>query len=97
MTPMPDPIPLQEDLDIFSIQRQWEDLRARLPAGEGGVTLDLTQVGDLDLSGIQLLASLERTLRTSGRPFQLIGLKPEWAERFRRLGLDRLGEEGAHA
>jgi anti-anti-sigma regulatory factor len=88
----PGPHVLQGDLDVFSIQAQWEDLQAHLASHQGPFVLDLSSVGDLDLSGLQLLLTLERHLASRGDRLSLSGAKPEWRERFRPLGLAALLE-----
>ncbi|GLH69139.1 hypothetical protein GETHPA_06720 [Geothrix rubra] len=85
--PSPGTFALQGDLDVFSIQAQWERLQARaIPPGDPFV-LDLSAVGDLDLSGLQLLLVLDRHLAARGIPLTVAGAKPEWQDRFRPLGL----------
>ncbi len=86
------PFALQGDLDLFSIQGQWETIRTRLAAHQGPLTLDLSGIGDLDLSGLQLLLALERQAEAQGAALSLMGTKPEWAERFRPLGMAALME-----
>jgi len=94
MAPNPSPPPLllslEGDLDVFSIQPQVEKLLALLPSGAGRVELDLAAVGDLDLSGIQMLHALERELAAKGIPLALTGARDEWRARFAPMGLARL-------
>ena len=78
---------LQGDLDVFSIQAQWEDLQTRLASHQGSFDMDLSSVGDLDLSGLQLLLALDRHLAARGARLSLSGVRPEWLDRFRPLGL----------
>lgn len=85
--PHQDTLTLQGDLDVFSIQAQWESLRAHLLSPADPVVLDLAAVGDLDLSGLQLLLVLERHLASRGVHLSVTGAKPEWRDRFRPLGL----------
>ena len=87
-------IDLQGDLDVFSIQAQWEGLQVHLSSQEDSMLLDLTPVGDLDLSGLQLLLALNHHLASRGGRLSLSGVKPEWLERFRPMGLGALLEEG---
>ena len=90
--PSPAPFALQGDLDLFSIQEQFEALRIRLAGHQGPLMLDLSGIGDLDLSGLQLLLALERQAKAQGATLSLTGLKAEWTERFRPLGLAALLE-----
>lgn len=83
---------LQGDLDLFSIQSQSDTIQMHLAAHGGAVTLDLSQVGDLDLSGLQLLLVLERRLSARGGRLSLAGVKAEWLDRFRPMGLSSLLE-----
>lgn len=91
--PFPSPLALQGDLDVFSVQAQWEGLHAYLSAHEGPLLLDLTSVGDLDLSGLQLLLALDQHLAGRGDRLSLSGAKPEWLDRFRPMGLATILEE----
>ncbi len=83
---------LQGDLDLFSIQAQWEALGPLAAGLQGTLSLDLSGIGDLDLSGLQLLLALDRQLKAQGGGLSLTGIKPEWVERFRPLGFAPLLE-----
>ena len=85
--PTPQPLSLEGDLDIFAIHAQWERIQPLLGVQEGTASLDLAGVGDLDLSGVQMLMALERDLRAKGIRLALTGVRPEWGDRFRPLGL----------
>jgi len=87
--PAPRSLALEGDLDLFSIHAQWEQT-APLAAGGGPLELDLTGIGDLDLSGIQLLCALDRDLQAKGGRLTLIGAREEWLPRFELLGLASL-------
>jgi anti-anti-sigma regulatory factor len=86
----PSSLALEGDLDVFSIHLQWERLQPLLANQNGALEVDLKAVSDLDLSGVQLLATLARDLRAKGTVLKLSGCKDEWAERFRPLGLASL-------
>jgi len=86
----PRTLSLEGDLDVFSIQSQWEKVQPLLTTENGSVELDLSSVGDLDLSGLQLLCALERDLRSKGIQFSVVGAKEEWKARFAPLGVDQL-------
>ena len=66
------PFALQGDLDLFSIQAQWEALRTRIAAHQGPLTLDLSGIGDLDLSGLQLLLVLDHQAKSQGAALVLL-------------------------
>jgi anti-anti-sigma factor len=84
---------LQGDLDIFAIHSQWEQIATRAAASGLPAALDLSNLGDLDLSGLQLLATLDRDLRAKGGRLVLTGLKEDWKGRFNLLGLTDLLQE----
>lgn len=88
----PGPLALQGDLDVFCIQAQWEGLQTHLASHHGPLALDLSSVSDLDLSGLQLLLALDCHLEARGDRLSLSGVKPEWLDRFRPLGLVMLLE-----
>ena len=88
----PTALALQGDLDLFSIQAQLERLRPHLAGHQGDLVLDLSAVGDLDLSGVQLLLSLDRHLAAQNARLVLDTVKPEWIDRFSALGLGPLLE-----
>ena len=92
--PAPRTLPLEGDLDVFSIHNQWELLQP-LAQGGGPLTLDFSAVADLDLSGLQLLATLRRDLAAKGMPLALVGARADWSKRFAVLGLADLFEEKA--
>ena len=78
------------DLDVFCIQGQWEKAQALLTTENGSAEVDLSSVGDLDLSGLQLLCALDRDLQSKGVQFQVVGTKEEWKARFAPLGVTHL-------
>ena len=81
---------LEGDLDVFSIHQQWEKVLPLLTPENGSAEVDLSSVGDLDLSGIQLLGALDRDLRAKGLPFSVVGAKEEWQTRFAAIGMAHL-------
>jgi anti-anti-sigma regulatory factor len=86
----PAAMPLKGDLDIFSIQGQATGLKASL-SGPGPFLLDLSGLGDVDLSGIQLLVSA-----SVGRDKGMVrvkGIPPALADRMRELGLEAYLQE----
>lgn len=83
----PRPLALDGDLDVFSIHQQWEKAQPLLTTESGSAEVDLSSVGDLDLSGIQLLCALDRDLRARGDRLKVVGAKVDWAARFAPLGM----------
>lgn len=81
---------LEGDLDVFSIHLQWEKAQALLATLNSSAEVDLSSVGDLDLSGLQLLCALDRDLRARGIAFKVVGAKNEWKARFAPLGVAQL-------
>jgi ABC-type transporter Mla MlaB component len=90
--PPPKSLALEGDLDLFSIHTQWEQTLALLPTEGSMIDIDLSGIGDLDLSGVQLLSALERDCRARGSCLVLIGAKEDWTSRFETLGLASLFE-----
>jgi ABC-type transporter Mla MlaB component len=86
---------LEGDLDLFSIHAQWEETLALLPTEGGTIEIDLSGIGDLDLSGVQLLSALDRDFKARSGQLVLIGAKEAWAPRFETLGLASLFESQA--
>ncbi len=94
--PAPQTLALQGDLDIFSIHAQWEQIQALHLSDGAALALDLSGIGDLDLSGVQLLAALDRDLRAKGGSLSLAGVQPAWQAKFGPLGwTDLFHPEGA--
>jgi ABC-type transporter Mla MlaB component len=90
--PPPRTFALQGDLDVFSIHGQWEALQTQLKGlGAGAkpveVALELSGIGDVDLSGVQLLLALKRDLEAEGIRLRLSDAKTDWTTRFLPLGL----------
>jgi ABC-type transporter Mla MlaB component len=88
------PLVLEGDLDVFSVHEQWEKVQALLASGTGSAELDLSAVGDLDLSGLQLLCAVDRDLQAKGVPLKVVGAKAEWKTRFGPLGMAPLFDKG---
>jgi anti-anti-sigma regulatory factor len=86
----PRTLSLEGDLDVFSIQSQWEKVQPLLTIENGSMEVNLSSVGDLDLSGLQLLCALDRDLRSKGVQFKVVGAKEEWKSRFALLDVDQL-------
>lgn len=94
--PAPTPaLKLEGDLDVFSVQVQWERLQPLLTQEGGTARLDLSDLGDLDLSGVQLLCALDRDIRAHGQDVEMSGVKEEWVARFAPLGLASVFTGGA--
>ncbi len=83
---------IEGDLDLFSIHTQWEQTLALMSTEGDTLKLDLSGIGDLDLSGVQLLRALARDLKARNGRLVLIGAKEDWAPRFEALGLASLFE-----
>jgi ABC-type transporter Mla MlaB component len=90
--PSPQSLTLEGDLDLFSIHAQWERILALLPAEGAAIEVDLGSIGDLDLSGVQLLSALDRDFQAKSGRLVLTGAKEDWASRFETLGLANLFE-----
>jgi ABC-type transporter Mla MlaB component len=86
---------LEGDLDLFSIHAQWEQVQPHVAAENGLLELDLSGIGDIDLSGIQLLSAIDRDLKAKSGSLVLIGAKADWVPRFDLLGLASLFETKA--
>jgi ABC-type transporter Mla MlaB component len=86
-TPAPSSLLLEGDLDVFAIHDQWDRARLLLNTPGSRAELDLSGIGDLDLSGIQLLSALRKALRDRGIRLEVKGLQEDWKDRFSPLGL----------
>ncbi len=86
----PTQVALTGDLDVFSIQGQATGLKQALD-GAGPFVVDLAGVGDVDLSGFQLLASA--TVGRAPGTIRFQGIPPALLDRMKELGLQTfLGE-----
>ena len=56
-------------------------------AGDGPISLDVSEVEDADISFVQLLASASRTAAGQGRPFRLCAIPQALLQTFSRAGL----------
>jgi anti-anti-sigma regulatory factor len=83
----PKSLAFEGDLDVFSVHQQWEQAQPLMAADSGTVEVDLSGIGDMDLSGLQLLSVLDRDLRARGVELKLTGIKDEWKTRFLPLGM----------
>jgi anti-anti-sigma regulatory factor len=86
----PRTLSLEGDLDVFAIHQQWEKVQPLLAIENGSTGVNLSSVGDLDLSGLQLLCALDRDLRSKGVQFSVVGAKEEWKARFAPMGMGQL-------
>ena len=92
--PLAPALALEGDLDVFSIHGQWELLQPLLASEPGPVALDLSGIGDLDMSGVQLLLALERDLQARGCQLALTGVQEAWKTRYQPLGMAALFDGG---
>ncbi|HJW33222.1 MAG TPA: STAS domain-containing protein [Holophagaceae bacterium] len=83
-------VTLKGDLDVFSIQGQATGLKQALE-GSGPFVVDLAGVGDVDLSGFQLLASA--TVGRAPGAIRFQGIPPALLERMKELGLQTFLDE----
>ena len=88
------PLALEGDLDVFSIHGQWELLQPLLASQPGPVALDLSGIGDLDMSGVQLLLALDRDLQARDCQLTLTGVQEAWKTRYQPLGMAALFDGG---
>ncbi len=89
-SPKPIQVALKGDLDVFSIQGQATGLKQALE-GAGPFVVDLSGVGDVDLSGFQLLAST--TVGRAPGTIRLQGIPPALLDRMQELGLQAFLDE----
>jgi ABC-type transporter Mla MlaB component len=92
--PAAQPLALEGDLDVFAIHQQWEKVQTLLTLGNSRAEIDLASIGDLDLSGLQLLCALDRDLQARGVRFTVVGAEAEWKTRFAPLGMAKLFGRG---
>lgn len=67
-----------------------DDMHARLKgalAGSEAVTLDLSGLGAVDLSFVQMMVSASLTAERASRPLTLTGLSPALRATFERAGV----------
>lgn len=84
---------VEGDLDIFSLQDQTAKVKP-LVASSGGLTVNLSGLGDIDPSGLQLLLSIKASLQAKGKAFLVIGLPEPLRERMLALGAGALFSGG---
>ncbi len=79
--PTPDHLSLRGRLDAYAVGQLWQKLHADLAQRRVlHLHLDVSAVTYCDTSGIALFLALERQQLTRGARFELIGLKPEYAQ-----------------
>ena len=72
-------------------------LAALAEPGEGTLAVQAGAVTEIDAAGVQLLASLARTLSAQQRSLQLVEPSAALRGACERLGLSSLLADGAHA
>ena len=80
---------VEGDLDIFSLQDQSAWIKALLEPGRD-LTVDLSQIGDLDPSGLQLLLSLRASFAARHQAFLVSGVSETLGQRLLALGVKDL-------
>jgi hypothetical protein len=78
------------NLNVFTVHSQWEAARGLLAIEAGWAEADLTLVGDLDQSGVELIRKLDWLLGSRGVEFRVSGFREEWRETFAVMGLGHL-------
>ena len=80
------------ELDLHGQAYAAEALRSRT-ASDSDLTLDLSDLGFIDSSGIRVLISAHKELSRHGRKLVLSAPRPTVKRVFDLLGLDRVGIE----
>ena len=86
----PRTLSLEGDLDVFSIHQQWEKVQPLLTIENGSTEVNLSSVGDLDLSGLQLLCALDRDLSPRASSSRWWAPMKNGRRAFPCLGVDQL-------
>lgn len=81
---------LTGDLTVYSTSELRHLLYIGLPAGDGPVELDLSEVTELDTAGLQLLMLLRRRASGAGRELRIMGESSVARQTLRILGLTDL-------
>ena len=95
---MSTPLALPPELTIYTAaetRSSW--LAALAEPGDGPLALLAGTVNEIDAAGVQLLASLARTLAAQQRTLQLLDPSPALQGACERLGLSGLLATGAEA
>jgi anti-sigma B factor antagonist len=90
MAAIASPVRLGPEMTIAQAATHRETLLEALSAGEGDLVLDLSDVGDFDSSGVQLLVALRHSLAEQGRGLVLAGAGAPVADALALFGLDAL-------
>jgi ABC-type transporter Mla MlaB component len=80
----------QGNLNVFTVQPQWEAAKGLLAIEAGWAEVDLSQVGDLDQSGVELIRKLDWLLGSRGVELRVSGIRAEWLDAFAHTGLGHL-------
>jgi hypothetical protein len=78
------------NLNVFTVQPQWEAARGLLAIEAGWAEADLSLVGDLDQSGVELIRRLDWLLGSRGVELRVSGFRAEWLDAFTTMGLGHL-------
>lgn len=95
---MSTPLALPPELTIYTAaetRTAW--LAALAEPGDGTLALEAGAVSEIDAAGVQLLASLARSLAAQQRTLKLVGPSPALQGACERLGLSDLLAAGAAA
>lgn len=78
---------LTGDLTIYTI----ENIRKEIAAGISGdmdILIDVKELKEIDITGMQLLLSLKTTAEKSGRQFKLVNIPQHIGDTLKMNGLD---------
>ena len=80
---------IEGEMTIYRAVELWSAIRRTFEKG-GDIELDLSEVSELDSSGVQLLIAAQQRARAVQRELRLVGHSPAVLEVFETLGLAAL-------
>lgn len=80
-------IPLTGDLTIYRIAELREEIETSIPV-QMNIIIDVKDIREIDITGIQLFISLKNTAENNGKKFKLINIPQHMVEAFTQNGLE---------
>ncbi len=87
-------IKLKGDLIVSEIETIYHDIEQILDDTDAGLMLDLSDIGDIDTAGLQLLVAIKRSVEEHA-PFHITNITDDIRRTMRLSGFDMVFKEVA--
>ena len=78
----------KDELTIYEVESFYKELLDEFD--KGNVSIDISSLNKIDMSGIQLLLSVKKSCQESGKTFEIIGANSEVSNTIKKSGSQSL-------